>query len=89
MEALWLHAIIVKETDMLNSDLKARQQLINVKYVTRLAKQRRANTTPQSWDDGFGRPTFYYGPPLDVSHDESFKNYKIHPKQTDIQRKKR
>ena len=44
---------------------------------------------PQSWDDGFGRPTIYYGPPLDVTHDTSFKNYKIYPKQTDIQRKKR
>ena len=33
----------------------------------------------QYWDDGAGLPTFYYGPPLDVEGDESFKNYKIYP----------
>ncbi len=34
----------------------------------------------QYWDDGAGLPTFYYGPPLDVEGDESFKNYKIYHK---------
>ena len=34
----------------------------------------------QSWDDGGGSPSFYYGPPLDVQGDESFKNYKIYHK---------
>ena len=34
----------------------------------------------QSWDDGSGRPSFYYGPPLDVQGDEGFKNYKIYHK---------
>ena len=33
----------------------------------------------QSWDDGGGNPTLYYGPPLDVEGDEGFKNYKIYP----------
>ena len=33
----------------------------------------------QYWDDGAGSPTIYYGPPLDVEGDESFKNYKIYP----------
>ena len=34
----------------------------------------------QSWNDGAGLPTIYYGPPLDVEGDESFKNYKIYRK---------
>ena len=34
----------------------------------------------QSWDDGAGNPSFYYGPPLDIQGDEAFKNYKIYPK---------
>ena len=34
----------------------------------------------QSWDDGSGSNSFYYGPPLDVQGDESFKNYKIYRK---------
>ena len=36
----------------------------------------------QSWDDGAGSPSFYYGPPLDVQGDEGFKNYKIYPIET-------
>ena len=36
----------------------------------------------QSWDDGAGGPSFYYGPPLDVQGDEGFKNYKIYPIET-------
>ena len=40
--ALWLYAII-KETGMLNSDLKEKA-LNNAKYVTRRAKQRMMNT---------------------------------------------
>ena len=38
----------------------------------------------QSWDDGAGSPTIYYGPPLDVEGDESFKNYKIYPTESNI-----
>ena len=38
----------------------------------------------QSWDDGAGSPTIYYGPPLDVEGDESFKNYKIYPIESNI-----
>ena len=34
----------------------------------------------QSRYDGAGLPTIYYGPPLDVEGDESFKNYKIYRK---------
>ena len=34
----------------------------------------------QSWDDGAGNPSFYYGPPLDIQGDEAFKNYKIYSK---------
>ena len=44
MGALWLYAIIVKETDMLNSNSKARQLLNNVKFVTRRAKLRKMST---------------------------------------------
>ena len=65
--------------DMLNSDLNARQQLINAKYVTRLAKQRKAYTTTSIGTTAQVAPTIYYGPPLDVEGDESFKNYKIYP----------
>ena len=36
----------------------------------------------QSWDDGGGSHSVYYGPPLDVQGDEGFKNYKIYSKQT-------
>ena len=38
----------------------------------------------QYWDDGAGSPTIYYGPPLDVEGDESFKNYKIYPIESEI-----
>ena len=38
----------------------------------------------QYWDDGAGGPSFYYGPPLDVEGDESFKNYKIYPIESNI-----
>ncbi len=38
----------------------------------------------QYWDDGAGSPTIYYGPPLDVEGDESFKNYEIYPTLTSI-----
>ena len=31
----------------------------------------------QSWDDDYGHPVAYHGPPLDP---EGFKNYKIYPK---------
>ena len=34
----------------------------------------------QSWDDGGGSHSVYYGPPLDVQGDEGFKNYKIYRK---------
>jgi len=33
----------------------------------------------QSWDDGLGSCSVYYGPPLEVEGDEGFKNYKIYP----------
>ena len=36
----------------------------------------------QSWDDGGGSHSVYYGPPLDVQGDEGFKNYKIYPIET-------
>ena len=32
----------------------------------------------QYWDDGASGFNFYYGPPLDIQGDESFKNYKIY-----------
>ncbi len=35
----------------------------------------------QTWDDGNGSPSFYFGPPLD-GEDEAFKNYKIYPIET-------
>ena len=38
----------------------------------------------QSWDDGAGNPTIYYGPPLDVEGDEGFKNYKIYSSESNI-----
>ena len=38
----------------------------------------------QYWDDGAGSPTIYYGPPLDIEGDESFKNYEICPTLTSI-----
>ena len=44
MEAIWLSATIAKVMDMLGSSLRERHQQSNVKYVTRLAKQRRKNT---------------------------------------------
>ena len=34
----------------------------------------------QSWNDGSGSCSIYYGPPLDVEGDEGFKNYKIYNK---------
>ena len=34
----------------------------------------------QSWDDGGGSHSVYYGPPLNVEGDEGFKNYKIYRK---------
>ena len=33
----------------------------------------------QSWDDGLGSCSVYYGPPLEAEGDEGFKNYKIYP----------
>jgi DnaJ-class molecular chaperone len=33
----------------------------------------------QSWDDGSGACSVYYGPPLEAEGDEGFKNYKIYP----------
>ena len=56
-------------------DSNVKKQLHNAKYVTRLAKHYH-----QSWDDGSGSASFYYGPPLDVQGDEGFKNYKIYAK---------
>jgi len=44
MGALWLYAIIVKVMDTYDLDLKARQQLTNVKFVTRRAKLRMMKT---------------------------------------------
>jgi hypothetical protein len=44
MGALWLYAIIVKETDIYDLDLKQKKRLNNVKFVTRLARQRMMNT---------------------------------------------
>jgi len=34
----------------------------------------------QTWDDGHGAASLYFGPPLDVQEDEGFKNYKIYRK---------
>ena len=39
----------------------------------------------QSWDDGAGNPTIYYGPPLDAQGDEGFKNYEIYPTLTPVE----
>ena len=34
----------------------------------------------QTWDDGHGAASLYFGPPLEVQGDEGFKNYKIYRK---------
>ena len=33
----------------------------------------------QSWDDGSGSCSVYYGPPLEVEEGDGFKNNKIYP----------
>ena len=33
----------------------------------------------QTWDDGHGAASLYFGPPLEVEEGDSFKNYKIYP----------
>ena len=44
MEAIWLSATIAKVMGMSGSGLREKHQQSNVKYVPRLAKQRRENT---------------------------------------------
>jgi DnaJ-class molecular chaperone len=34
----------------------------------------------QTWDDGNGSASLYFGPPLEVEEGDGFKNYKIYPK---------
>jgi len=36
----------------------------------------------QTWDDGHGAASVYFGPPLEVEEGDGFKNYKIYSKQT-------
>jgi len=33
----------------------------------------------QTWDDGNGSGSLYFGPPLEVEEGDGFKNYKIYP----------
>lgn len=64
---------------MLKLNLKQKNQLYSVRFVTHKGVSDESKHYYQTWSDGVSDEvtSFYFGPPLDP---EGFKNYKIYKK---------